>query len=98
MWSNMACTEEVNIATKELIPVVIAAAMWGMNWEGQVVCSQCDNEAVVAVLNRHTSRDQDLMHLLRCLSFFEAKFGFRVVARHIPGTQNSLADDLPVQR
>ena len=93
-WSNTACTEEVNIATKELIPIVIAAAMWGKNWEGQVVCSLCDNEAVVAVLNRHTSRDHDLMHLLRCLSFFEAKFGFRVVARHIPGTQNSLADDL----
>ena len=34
------------------------------------------------------------MHLLRCLSFFETKFGFRVVAKHVPGTQNSLADDL----
>ena len=52
------------------------------------------NEAVVAVLNRRTSRDQDLMHLLRCLSLFEATFGFRVVAKHIPGTQNSLANDL----
>jgi len=79
-WSDMACTEEVNIATKELIPIVIAAAMWGKNWEGQVVCCQCDNEAVVAVL--------------QCLSFFEANFGFSVVAKHIPGTQNSLADDL----
>ena len=68
--------------------------MWGKNWEGQVVCCQCDNEAGVAVLNRRTSRDQDLMHLLQCLSFFEANFGFSVVAKHIPGTQNSLADDL----
>ena len=62
------------------------------------MCCQCDNEAVVAVLNRRTSGDQDLMHLLRCLSFFEAKFGFRVVAKHIPGTQNSLADDLSIDK
>ena len=93
-WSDTACTGEVNIATKELIPIVMAAAMWGKAWEGQVVCCRCDNDAVVAVLNKRTSRDQDLMHLLRCLSFFEARFSFRAVASHIPGVQNSLADDL----
>ena len=93
-WSATACTEEVNIATKELIPIVLAAAMWGKAWEGQVVCCRCDNEAVVAVLNRRTCRDQDLMHLLRCLSFFEAMFSFRAIASHISGAQNCLADDL----
>ena len=93
-WSDTACTGEVNIAVKELIPIVMAAAMWGKAWEGQVVCCRCDNDAVVAVLNKRTSRDQDLMDLLRCLSFFEARFSFRAVASHIPGVQNSLADDL----
>jgi len=39
-----------------------------------VVCCWCDNNAVVAVVNRRTNRDQDLMHLLHCLSFFEAAF------------------------
>jgi len=80
--------------TKELIPIVMAAAMWGKAWGGLVVCCRCDNDAVVAVVNRRTSRDQDLMHLLRCLSFFEAAFSFRVVASHIPGVENTLADDL----
>ena len=93
-WTNTTCTEEVNIATKELIPIVMAAAMWGKAWGGLVVCCRCDNDAVVAVVNRRTSRDQDLMHLLRCLSFFEAAFSFRVVASHIPGVENTLADDL----
>ena len=93
-WRDTACNDEGNIATKELIPIVLAAAMWGKVWEGQVVCCRCDNEAVVAVLNRRTSRDQDLMHLLRCLSFFEARFSFRAIASHISGAQNYLADDL----
>ena len=93
-WDNTACSKEVNIATKEMIPIVIAAAMWGKAWEGEVVCCRCDNEAVVAVLNKRSSKDPDLMHLLRCLTFFEAKFSFRVVATHIAGAKNTLADDL----
>ena len=39
---------DVNIATKEMIPIVIVAAIWGRVWMGQVVCCCCDNEAVVA--------------------------------------------------
>ena len=58
------------------------------------MCCRCDNEVVVAVLNRRTCRDQDLMHLLRCLSFFEAMFSFRAIASHISGAQKCLADDL----
>ena len=91
-WSDTACPPKTNIATRELIPIVMAAAMWGRFWEGQVVCCRCDNEAVVAVLTSRTSRDPDLMHLLRCLALFEAKLSFRVVASHIPGVENVIAD------
>jgi len=35
-WSDTACTMETNIATKELTPIVMAAAMWGRYWEGEV--------------------------------------------------------------
>ena len=84
----------VNIANKEFIPIVIAAALWGKSWSGRVVCCRCDNEAVVAVLNKRTSRDGDLMHLLRCLIFFEAQFSFKLVATHIAGSLNTRADDL----
>ena len=93
-WSATACLIDINIATKELIPIVVAAALWGKMWSGQVVCSRCDNEAVVAVINKRTSRDADLMHLLRCLIFFEASFSFKIVATHIAGSQNTLADHL----
>ena len=82
-WSATACPVDTNIATKELIPIVIAAALWGQHWSGQVVCSQCDSIAVVSVLNHCTSRDRELMHLLRCLTFFEARSSCRLVAAHI---------------
>ena len=63
-----------------------------------MVNCRCDNMAVVAVINSRTSRDPDLMHQLRCLAFFEAKFSFSVKASHIAGAKNSLADDLSRNR
>ena len=35
-----------------------------------------------------------MMHLICCLFFQEAWFGFEVEAVHIPGRENMLADDL----
>ena len=93
-WSSTSCPVDSNIATKELVPIVIAAAMWGQCWSGQVVCCQSDNSAVVAVLNHCTSKDSDLMYLLRCLTFFEVSSSFRMISVHIAGVQNTLADDL----
>jgi len=48
----------------------------------------------VAVLKSRTSRDSSLMHLLRCLAFFEAKYSFKAVASYLAGEENVLADSL----
>ena len=51
-WFQLKWEDQVapkNIAVKELIPVLIAAAIWGKEWKGKQVISQCDNQAVVAV-------------------------------------------------
>ena len=39
-----------------------------------------------------TSKDHLLMHLVRCLVFYAAFFGFQFVAQHVPGVLNSAAD------
>ena len=39
------------ITIKELVPVVLAAAVWGKEWVGQTVQAHCDNAAVVEILN-----------------------------------------------
>ena len=35
-----------SIAVKELLPVILAAGIWGSHWIGCTVCCCCDNEAV----------------------------------------------------
>ena len=64
--------EGIEISAKELVPMVMAAAIWGKQWSGSHVCFHCDNMAVVAILGSRTAKTPLLTHLLRCLSFFSA--------------------------
>ena len=53
---------------------------------GSIVVRQ---ECGGAVLSAHYARHPQIMHLLRCLFFFHAQFGFELRAQHIPGRQNT---------
>ena len=59
-----------------------------------VVKFRCDNSAVVAIVNKDTSRDKEVMHLVRCLAFISARYQFQAYAVHVPGVENTLADAL----
>ena len=84
----------IDIAVKELIPVVVSAALWGREWTGSLALFRSDNQAVVACLSSRSARDTHLSHLLRCLFFLEAHFGFEHHAQHIAGKDNTAADAL----
>ena len=84
----------VNIAVKELVPVVLAAALWGAGWRGCHMLFHVDNMAVVASVQRLDAREYLLGQLLRCLYFFSACFNFTLTATYIPGIQNVAADAL----
>ena len=48
-------TVSLHITVKELIPIVIATAVWGGEWQGKTVRVLCDNEAVVNIINSGSS-------------------------------------------
>ena len=97
-WEWPPAAAQKNIAVKEMYPILIAAACWGHRWLGKTVRCRSDNQAVVSVIASRYSWDQDLMHLLRCLFFFEAHFDFSIAAEHVPGVEYGLADDLSRNR
>ena len=39
-----------SIAAKELLPIIVATAIWGPSWRGSTVLCHCDNEVVVAAV------------------------------------------------
>lgn len=91
-WDHRS--QDLPIAVKELLPIVLACAIWGRGWQGHQVLCHCDNQAVVATLRSRSSKHKGLMHLLRCLTFLEAGFGCSLRATYINTKANHLADDL----
>ena len=86
--------EDQHITIKELLPIVIAIAIWGTEYVNRSILCRCDNEAVVHIINSGTSKDPLVMGLMRCLHFITAKFNLLLSATHIAGIENSLADAL----
>jgi hypothetical protein len=83
---------ELDISAKELVPVVLAAALWGPQWARQHICFHSDNMAVVSVLKSRAAKSLPIAHLLRCLAFYSAFYGFHFSAEHVPGVLNIAAD------
>ena len=68
-WQSLPIAA-ANIAAKELFPIVAAALVWGHEWRGLTVRANCDNSAVVEVINNHSAKDNLLCHLsVACFSF-----------------------------
>ena len=91
-WSPLQLP--LSIAYKELFPVVLAAHVWAPHWSRRRILFHVDNEAVVHILNSRTSKDPNIMHLLRSLLKVAACLSFTFAAVHVPGKTNGIADAL----
>ena len=84
----------VSIAAKEMVPVVISAAVWGHQWAKCGVLVRLDNMVVVHCLASGAVRDPLLMHLLHCLHLVTATHQIGIEAKHVPGVHHTAADAL----
>ena len=57
-----------------------------------------DKQVVVRIVNSLTSRFQRVMGLVRALILHCLQFSIVFHARHVPGVDNTLADDLSSQQ
>ncbi len=90
--------DKVDISTKELVPIAVAAAVWGPSWGGKHVRFHSDNAAVVACVQKRSAKSPPLVQLLRCISLYGAYYGFQISAEHVPGVVNVVADALSRDR
>ena len=88
----------INLAAKEILPIVTSAALWGQAWLGMKVLFRCDDTAAVMALLARTARDPAMTRLLRGRFFLLAHFKFDYIAKHIPGRQKGVADALSRNR
>ena len=97
-WDCLGSTKDYGIMAKELLPIVVAAAVCGGSWAGKTVRARCDNQSVMATINMGSCREAEALHLRRCLAFLEAKSQFHIMAVHIRGVDNVVADALSRNR
>ena len=85
---------EMSIMAKELVPITLSCVAWGPKLAKHRVLVQCDNLSLVTAISKGSSRDKEVMRLLRCLWFFVAYFDIDLHVEHIAGAVNTTADQL----
>ena len=83
--------KDTNILIIELLPIVLAVHYWASPSDSRILF-HCDNQAIVAVINKQTSQDNITMSLILSLVFSCLKYSIMFVAKHIPGKHNVIAD------
>lgn len=86
------CWKDIHITIKELLPIVVASALWGREWSGKQILFHCDNAAVVAIVNSGRSKHPLAMHYTRLLYLLGAVYNFGFHSSHIAGKDNIAAD------
>ena len=76
----------------ELLAIFAAVLLWGPAWRDHHVVFHTDNLAITQVWQSGSSRDPDVMRLVRRLFFFAAQHNVALSFHHIPGSTNVLAD------
>jgi len=97
-WFNGRWPEGVSssssIAWLEFFPVVAAIALWGHMLKGKRIILRSDNQTVVSIINKQTSRCSKIMKLVRFFVLQCIKNNVAFCSRHVPGKINIIADAL----
>jgi len=93
-WQWPAEWYKIGIMAKELVPIIFTCIVWGRYLSRHHINFCCDSANLVIAINKGSSKDKFVMHLLCCLSFFVAHFDIYITATYLPGAINVMADHL----
>lgn len=83
-----------SINWKELYAIVVAIATWGCQLSSKRLRIHCDNLVICHVMQKGTSKNQNLMDLVRILFFLCAHHHIECTFSHISTHDNCIADSL----
>ena len=83
-----------NIAFLELYPFVLALHIFGIKMCNRHVIFHCDNKAICDIINKLTSKDKEIMVLVRSLVLVCMQYNVRFCSLHLTSKQNFRADKL----
>lgn len=83
-----------NIMLLEMYPIVLAIETWGEKLQNKRLIINTDNESLVPVLSKKTTKEHRVMSLVRRLVLACLKYNILISARHVAGSINQAADAL----
>ena len=84
--------KEFHVNILELYPIILAVYLFGKHWQNKNILFMCDNLSIVHCINKQTSKDKTIMHMLRIIVLQALKHNFCFAAKHISGKSNTVCD------
>jgi hypothetical protein len=81
-----------HIAIWEIYPILALVETFGHKFANSKIIFHCDNESVVEIINKQTSKDPHIMAIVRPLVLKLLILNTRFCSVHIPGVNNIVAD------
>jgi hypothetical protein len=82
------------MALLELVHIVLALFLWASMLKKTKIVFRTDNLALVGIINKRTSKDKQIMKLVRQFVLITKLHNIPFKALHIAGINNSIADSL----
>ena len=93
-WPQRVKDIKPSIAWLEFFPIMVAVSLWGNLLRGKRIIIRSDNAAVIAIINKQSSKCPKIMSLVRFFILQCLKSSVVFSARHIAGKSNDIADAL----
>ena len=94
-WDKVFCSKyKPSIEYLELFGVLVAVLNWIKLYRNRRIILFCDNEAVVSMNNKSSSKCKNCMVLVRLLTVESIHRNVRIFAKHVGTKQNGKADAL----
>jgi hypothetical protein len=81
-----------DITFLELIPIVLSFVTWTGQFKGKKIIVHCDNESLVHIINKKSSKNPKVMFLIRKLVLTLLFNNIQIKAMHIPSAKNEICD------
>lgn len=91
-WVNTDILSDITYL--EMVPIALACYLWKDCFSSLKICFNCDNRAVVDILNAKSSKSERVMSLVRQIVMWSMQFSFNIKAVHVPGVENKIADSI----
>ena len=93
-WVSLFMNKIIGISFFEFYPIFVLISMFGHSAKNSNILFHSDNEGVVEIINRQTSKSPNIMLFLRKLVLLLLNFNISLRSKHVPGQKNVLCDKI----